>query len=90
MNQTGQDHAVSEIPQEHLDYTQLGRLYKEAQWIRQTRNPAQLAGPENKAISSCCCPPLKESNPSWLWKTMAALYNQPQIIFNGGIRDSKQ
>lgn len=31
MNQTEQDHAVSEVPQEHLDYTQLVKLYTEAQ-----------------------------------------------------------
>lgn len=31
MNQTGQDNAASEIPQECLDYTQLVRLYTEAQ-----------------------------------------------------------
>ena len=47
-------------------------------------------GWKTKAISSCCFPPLKESNPSWLWKTMTTLYNQRQIIFNGGRRESKQ
>lgn len=66
INQTGQDHTVSEIPQEHLDCSQLVRLATEAQWTRQLHSPAE-------AISSHWFVPLKASNQNWLCNTMAAL-----------------